>query len=254
MHYTRMRISEKKSTFREKNHFLWFFDIGSSFTFGASPTISEFEPGEVIFGEHLVLIVSTLINFSTAACFSAWGTRKGGHPSPPLLPRFGPGLLCDFFLFPKLKYLFTICVKLWYFKLRLFDITELIVWNIKGLPHWVSKIKNHSLLLFIFRIIIHWCHFPQIVCRVSFLDRIALMMMISFWVLTAHRCLHQIIDITIWFNIGQGWIYGNGLSHSYLKRRYCYVLQCRLQYSTWRFNEFHCTILNIVMYCKLLIL
>ena len=31
-------------------------------------------------------------------------------------------------------------VNLWYFKLRLFDSTEFIVWNIKGLLHQVVKI------------------------------------------------------------------------------------------------------------------
>ena len=31
-------------------------------------------------------------------------------------------------------------VKLWYFKLILFNLTELIVWNIKGLRHWNLKI------------------------------------------------------------------------------------------------------------------
>ena len=37
---------------------------------------------------------------------------------------------------------------LWYFKLRLFDLTEFIVWNIKGLRHWVAKmaLKNKNLL------------------------------------------------------------------------------------------------------------
>ena len=31
-------------------------------------------------------------------------------------------------------------VNLWYFKLRLFGLTEFIVWNIKGPRHWVAKI------------------------------------------------------------------------------------------------------------------
>ena len=29
----------------------------------------------------------------------------------------------------------------WYFKLRLFDLTEFIVWNIKRLRNWVAKMK-----------------------------------------------------------------------------------------------------------------
>ena len=29
---------------------------------------------------------------------------------------------------------------LWYYKLRLLDLTELIVWNIKGLGEWVAKL------------------------------------------------------------------------------------------------------------------
>ena len=40
-------------------------------------------------------------------------------------------------------------VNLWYFKIRLCDPTEFIVWNIKGLQHWVAetkRIKNVSLL------------------------------------------------------------------------------------------------------------
>ena len=40
-------------------------------------------------------------------------------------------------------------VKIWYFNLRHFDLTELIVWNIKGLQHRVAQIKrfeNQSLL------------------------------------------------------------------------------------------------------------
>ena len=40
-------------------------------------------------------------------------------------------------------------VNSWYFKLRLFDLTEFILWNIQGLRHWVAKIKElktHSLL------------------------------------------------------------------------------------------------------------
>ena len=39
-------------------------------------------------------------------------------------------------------------INLWYFKLRLFDQAEFIVWNIKGLQHLVPKIKwleNHGL-------------------------------------------------------------------------------------------------------------
>ena len=39
-------------------------------------------------------------------------------------------------------------VNLWYFKLTLFDLTAFIVWNIKGLRHWVAKIlklENQSL-------------------------------------------------------------------------------------------------------------
>ena len=31
-------------------------------------------------------------------------------------------------------------VNLWYFKLRLFGLTEFIFWNIKGQGHWVAKI------------------------------------------------------------------------------------------------------------------
>ena len=31
-------------------------------------------------------------------------------------------------------------VNLWYFKLILFDLTELIAWNVKGLRHWNLKI------------------------------------------------------------------------------------------------------------------
>ena len=31
-------------------------------------------------------------------------------------------------------------VNIWYFKLRFFILTEFIVWNIKGLRHWVAKI------------------------------------------------------------------------------------------------------------------
>ena len=30
-------------------------------------------------------------------------------------------------------------IHLWQFKLRIFDLTEFIVWNIKGLHHWVPK-------------------------------------------------------------------------------------------------------------------
>ena len=30
-------------------------------------------------------------------------------------------------------------VNLWYFKLKLLGLTEFIVWNIKGLQHWVAK-------------------------------------------------------------------------------------------------------------------
>ena len=33
-------------------------------------------------------------------------------------------------------------VNLWYFKLRLFDLTELIVWNIKGLGKRVAKLQE----------------------------------------------------------------------------------------------------------------
>ena len=33
-------------------------------------------------------------------------------------------------------------VNLWYFKLKLLDLTEFIVWNIKGLWHWIVKIKG----------------------------------------------------------------------------------------------------------------
>ena len=33
-------------------------------------------------------------------------------------------------------------INLCYFKLRLLDLTEFIVWNIKGLRHWVAKIKR----------------------------------------------------------------------------------------------------------------
>ena len=35
-------------------------------------------------------------------------------------------------------------VNRWYFKLRLFDLTEFKVWNIKGLRHWVAKIFAFS--------------------------------------------------------------------------------------------------------------
>jgi len=31
-------------------------------------------------------------------------------------------------------------VNLWYFKLRLFDRTNFVVWNIQGLRHWVAQI------------------------------------------------------------------------------------------------------------------
>ena len=37
---------------------------------------------------------------------------------------------------------------LWYFKLTLFDLTEFIVWNIKGLRNWIAiilKLENQSL-------------------------------------------------------------------------------------------------------------
>ena len=33
-------------------------------------------------------------------------------------------------------------LNLWYFKLTLFNPTAFIVWNIKGLPHWVATILN----------------------------------------------------------------------------------------------------------------
>ena len=33
-------------------------------------------------------------------------------------------------------------VNLWFFKLRLFNLTEIIVWNIKGLQHQVAKING----------------------------------------------------------------------------------------------------------------
>jgi len=33
-------------------------------------------------------------------------------------------------------------VNLWFFKLRLSNLTEIIVWNIKGLHHQVEKIKG----------------------------------------------------------------------------------------------------------------
>ena len=39
-------------------------------------------------------------------------------------------------------------VNLWYFKLTLFDLSEFIAWNIKGLRHWVAtilKLENQSL-------------------------------------------------------------------------------------------------------------
>ena len=52
----------------------------------------------------------------------------------------------DFLIFISLK---PNGVNLWYFKLILFDLTELIVWNIKGLRHWNLKIEgleNQSLL------------------------------------------------------------------------------------------------------------
>ena len=40
------------------------------------------------------------------------------------------------------------CLNLWYFIFKLFDLAELIVWNIFGLRHWVAKIyglENQSL-------------------------------------------------------------------------------------------------------------
>ena len=36
-------------------------------------------------------------------------------------------------------------VNLWYFKLRLLDLTEFKVWNIKGLQHWVAKIYEYKI-------------------------------------------------------------------------------------------------------------
>ena len=33
-------------------------------------------------------------------------------------------------------------VHIWYFKLRLFNITAFIVWNIKGLRDWVAKLQG----------------------------------------------------------------------------------------------------------------
>ena len=36
-------------------------------------------------------------------------------------------------------------VNLWYVKPKSFDLTEFIVWNIKGLRHLVAKHRNHSL-------------------------------------------------------------------------------------------------------------
>ena len=35
--------------------------------------------------------------------------------------------------------LVTWCLNTWYFKLTLFDLTEFIVWNVKGLRHKVAK-------------------------------------------------------------------------------------------------------------------
>ena len=40
----------------------------------------------------------------------------------------------------KLKFVNPYGVNLWYFKLRLFDLTELIVWHILCLRHWVATI------------------------------------------------------------------------------------------------------------------
>ena len=31
-------------------------------------------------------------------------------------------------------------VKLWYFKFKLIELAEFIVWNIKGLRHWVAML------------------------------------------------------------------------------------------------------------------
>ncbi len=53
----------------------------------------------------------------------------------------------------KLKFSYSISlqpygVHLWYFKLRLFGLTEFIVWNVKGPRHWVARIlglENQSL-------------------------------------------------------------------------------------------------------------
>ena len=47
----------------------------------------------------------------------------------------------------KLKFIIFISlqpnfVNFWYFKLRLFDLTEITFWNILGLRHWVAKIKG----------------------------------------------------------------------------------------------------------------
>ena len=51
--------------------------------------------------------------------------------------------------FPIIKSLQPECVNLWYFKLRLSDLTEFIVWSILGLETWVGNIlgfKNQSFL------------------------------------------------------------------------------------------------------------
>ena len=51
-------------------------------------------------------------------------------------------------VFVKPKSLQPYDVNLWYFKLTLFDLRSFIVWNIKGLRHWVAtilKLENQSL-------------------------------------------------------------------------------------------------------------
>ena len=52
----------------------------------------------------------------------------------------------DFLNFLIPKSLHPNVVNSWYFKHRLFDLTDYIVWNIKGLRHLNLKIENQSLL------------------------------------------------------------------------------------------------------------
>ena len=41
-------------------------------------------------------------------------------------------------------------VNLWYFKLWFFDPSEFIVWNIKGLQHWVVEMKGPAMTPFLY--------------------------------------------------------------------------------------------------------